>query len=199
MQQSYAKVSGVIEIVDGRRSGRGQPADECRRVHAARRDACTATSRCAADHGRQAQGAANPRQPRAQRQVRLRRVRAGRQAGHAAHRVSAAGVQISVIDNGVGIPPREHLADFQPRLHHARRGPRLRPAQRRARRPGTRRHSARRERRPRPRRAVSRSSCRCRPPPAPGLFASATRRQRRVPPSSVAGAASSLQLSGIHL
>ncbi|MEO5958547.1 MAG: ATP-binding protein, partial [Opitutaceae bacterium] len=48
-------------------------------------------------------------------------------------------VTIAVSDNGVGIPPGKPHADFQSRFHDQERRPRLRPAQRRARRQGARR------------------------------------------------------------
>ena len=43
--------------------------------------------------------------------------------------------QISVIDNGVGIPPENLSRIFRPRLHHAQGWPWLWPAQRRVGRP----------------------------------------------------------------
>ena len=58
-----------------------------------------------------------------------------------------AGVRIAVIDNGIGIPPENMSRLFSHGFTTRAVGPRIRPAQRRARRAGARRDAARRERR----------------------------------------------------
>jgi len=52
--------------------------------------------------------------------------------------VASGRVQFIVSDNGVGIPPENLNRNFFPRIHHAARRSRLRPAHRCARRPRTR-------------------------------------------------------------
>ena len=71
MQQSYAKLSGVKEIVNVRNlvedSLRMNPTGLDRQSH----PAAARFRRGAAAHCREAQGAANPGEPAAQRQIRL--------------------------------------------------------------------------------------------------------------------------------
>ena len=177
MQQSYAKLCGVtetVEVVD--------LVEDSLRLNAGAfaRHGVTLRPRIqrgAADHRRQAQGAANPRQSGAQRQVRLRRIRALRQADHAAHR-ARRGRRAHLRSSTTASASRARTCrgcsshGFTTRAGR----PRIRPAQRRARRAGTRRHSARRERRRRAAARRSRSSCRSRLPRADAARRSLARR-----------------------
>ena len=63
-------------------------------------------------------------------------------------------VKISVIDNGIGIPPEHLTRDLRARLHHPQGRPRLRPAQRRPGRQRTGRLPDRAQRRPGQRRPL---------------------------------------------
>ena len=106
MQQSYAKLCGVTETVEGRRSGRGQPAPQRRRVRAPRRDAARANSRraarspststrfCRSSSTWSATPSTRATSPGARTSCMTLRIEPlpGR-------------VRISVIDNGVGIAP----------------------------------------------------------------------------------------------
>ena len=141
MQQSYAKVSGVVEIGQSDRAGGGRPAHERRGAGPARRDVGARIS---------------PKRPPISvekhkvLQILVNLIRnakyacdeSGRhgQANHARIASGSSGLCIAVMDNGVGIPPENLHPDFQPRIHDPQGRPRLRPAQRRAGGQGNGRH-----------------------------------------------------------